>query len=78
MIDTTRKIAEHEIKNNEKKKAAVKQKKRSIAVSVMMSAMKNTAPSPAVALEASQGTTAEADFVLLSKCTQPAKHQHHF
>lgn len=78
MIDTTRKIAEHEIKNNEKKKAAVKQKKRSIAVSVMMSAIKNTAPSPAVALEASQGTTMEADFVLLSKCTKPAKHQHHF
>ena len=61
------------------KKAAVKEKKRTIAISTMTSAMKNTAPSPAVALEASQGTTTEADFnVLSSKSTQGANHQHRF
>ena len=67
------------MKNNEVKKAAVKEKKRTIAISTMTSAMKNTAPSPAVALEASRGTTTEADFnVLSSKSTQGANHQHRF
>ena len=78
-IDTTRKITESGKKNNKVKKAAVKQKKRSIAISAMTLATKNTEPSPAVASETSQGTTTEADFnVPFSKCTQPTKHQHRF
>ena len=45
----------------------------------MTSETKNTALSPAVASETSQGTSTEAGFnFLLSQCAQFAKHQRPF